>query len=246
MQVTRSIKYIILISAVLIAIAGNSCFAAYVSNDISGRVTKAIISYLVTKDPSYSGKKFEVTYKYADKIFRELKFRNGVVTFSIAELYPDFKPVGNIIVPIQVIVDDVPKEKIFLRTKVSVFDRIVVAKKRLKRGDLISSAEAGIEERDVAVLNPGIIKDMGIVNGKEAKTFIPNGNPVYDWMIKDRPLVKKTERVKINATSDSIVVGSVGQSLEDGNMGSEIKVKNLSSGKELIGVVTGTGEVTIK
>jgi flagella basal body P-ring formation protein FlgA len=65
-------------------------------------------------------------------------------------------------------------------------------------------------------------------------------------MIKDRPLVKKNERVKINATSDNIVVGAVGQSLEDGNMGSEIKVKNLSSGKELIGVVTGTGEVTIK
>jgi len=246
MHVSRSIKYTIIITTVLTAVAGNSCFAAYVSNDISGRVTKAIISYLVTKDPSYSGKKFEVTYKYADRIFRELKVRKGVVTFSIAELYPDFKPVGNIIVPIQVIVDDVPKEKIFLRTKVSVFDRIVVAKKRLKRGDLISSAEAGIEERDVAVLNPGIIKDMGIVNGKEAKTFIPNGNPVYDWMIKDRPLVKKTERVKINAKSDNIVVESAGQSLEDGNMGSEIKVKNLSSGKELIAVVTGTGEVTIK
>jgi len=246
MQVSRSIKYTIIISAVLMAIAGNSCFAAYVSNDISGRVTKAIISYLVSKDPGYSGKKIEITYKYADRVFKELKARKGRVTFAIAELYPDFKPVGNIIVPVQVIVDEVPKEKIFLRTKVSVFDRIVVAKKRLKRGDLISSAEAGIEERDVAVLNPGIIKDMDLVVGKESKTFVPNGNPVYDWMIKDRPLVKKNERVKINATSDNIVVGAVGQSLEDGNMGSEIKVKNLSSGKELIGVVTGTGEVTIK
>jgi flagella basal body P-ring formation protein FlgA len=228
------------------AIAGNSCFAAYVSNDVPSRITQAIISYLVTKDPGYSGKKIEITYKYADRVFKDLKARKGKVTFLIAELYPDFKPVGNIIVPIQVIVDDTPKEKIFLRTKVSVFDRIVVAKKRLKRGDLISSAEAGIEERDVAVLNPGIIKDIYLVIGKESKTFIPNGNPVYDWMIKDKPLVKKTEKVKIYASSDNIAVSAVGQSLEDGNMGSEIKVKNLSSGKELIGVVTGTGEVTIK
>ena len=235
-----------IIIIILSVLGGHFCFGAYVSNDISSRVTKAIINYLVTKDPSYSGKKFEVTYKYADRIFRELKYRNGVVTFSVAELYPDFKPVGNIIVPIQVIVDDVPKEKIFLRTKVSVFDRIVVAKKRMKKGDLISSAEAGIEERDVAVLNPGIIKDLNIVLGKESKTFIPNGNPVYDWMIKERPLVKKNEKVKINASSDNIDVSAVGQSLEDGNMDSEIKIKNLTSGKELIGVVTGTGEVTIK
>jgi len=237
---------ICLITILILALPGYFSFGAYVSGDVSGRITKAIISYLVEKDPSYSGKKFEVTYKYADRIFRELKVRNGVVTFSVAELYPDFKPVGNIIVPIQVIVDDVPKEKIFLRTKVSVFDRIVVAKKRLKRGDLISSTEAGIEERDVAVLNSGIIKDIGLVFGKEAKTLIPNGNPVYDWMIKDRPLVKKNERIKISAGSENIAVAAVGVSLEDGNMGSEIKVKNLSSGKELIGMVTGTGEVTVK
>ena len=235
-----------LIFIFLFALAGNSSFGTYVSNDVSSRITKAIISYLVTKDPSYSGKKIEVSYKYADKIFGDLKTRSGKVTFLIAELYPDFKPIGNIIVPIQVVVDNVPKEKIFLRTKVSVFDRIVVAEKRLKRGDSISSSEAEIEERDVAVLSQNVIKDINFVIGKEAKTFIPSGNPIYDWMVKDRPIVKRNEKIKIKAGSQNISVAAVGIALEDGNAGSEIKIKNLNSGKELIGVVTGTGEVMVK
>jgi len=232
----------------LLTLAGSSIGlgASVSSNDVPGKITKAIISYLVDKDSSYSGRKMDVSYKYADRIFRDLKARKGKVTFSVVELYPDFKPVGNIIVPIQVVVDDVPKEKIFLRTRVSVFEKIVVAKKRLKRGDLISSVEAAVEERDVAVLNPSIIKDLNVVLGKEAKTYIPEGNAIYDWMIKERPFVKKNEKIKIISDGQNVLVAVAGIALEDGNPGSEIKVKNLSSGKELIGRVTGIREVTIK
>ncbi len=130
---------------------------------------------LSQRTPAYAGKKIEVTYKYADKIFRDLKYRKGKISFSIAELYPDFMPIGNIIIPVQVVEDDVQKEKIFLRTKVSIFDKIVVAKKRLQRGDIISSNEAGMEERDIAVLNPDVIRDFGLAFGKEVKTFVPYG-----------------------------------------------------------------------
>ncbi len=236
----------VLLFIFLLALAGSAGFGASVPNDVPGRMTKAIISCLIAKDPSYSGRKIEVTYKYADKIFRDLKARQGKVTFAIAELYPDFKPIGNIIVPVQVIVDDVPKEKIFLRTKVSVYDGIVVAKKRLKRGDILSSAEAGMEERDVAVLNQDVIKDVNLVLGREVKTFVTSGNPIYSWMIREKPFVKKNEKVKIIAAYENVFVSADGMSLEDGNMGSEVKVKNASSGKEVIGEVTGTGEVTVR
>lgn len=237
-------KFMIII--ILSAMAGTAALGASVVNDVPGRMTKAIISYLVTKDPGLAGKKIEVSYKYADRVFRDLRARNGKVTFSIAELYPGFKPIGNIIVPVQVVVDGVPKEKIFLRTKVSIYDRIVVATKRLKRGDIISSAEAAVEERDIAVLNPDIIKDINGALGREVKTFVPGGNPIYSWMIKDKPLVRKNEKIKITADSQNVLVSADGISLEDGNLGSEVKVKNSSSGKELIGMVTGTGEVTVR
>ena len=236
----------IIILFFLATFAGLPVFAASVANDPQSKMTGAIISYLVSKKPEYAGKKIEVTYKYADKVFRELHATKGKVNFLIAELYPGFMPVGNIIVPVQVVIDDVPKEKIFLRTKVAIFENIIVAKKRLSRGDQLTNAEAGIEERDVASLNPDVIRDINFVMGKEMKTFVPGGNPIYSWMIKDRPLVKKNEKVRIIAVSENVAADADGISLEDGNMGSEVKVKALISGKELIGEVSGTGEVTIK
>ena len=236
----------ILIVLFLVSLAGNSIYGAYVANDPQSKMSGAIISYLVAKNPSYAGKKIEVTYKYADKIFRDLKYRKGKISFAIAELYPDFMPIGNIIIPVQVIEDDVQKEKIFLRSKVSIFDKIVVAKKRLQRGDIISSDEAVMEERDIAVLNPDIIRDFGLAYGKEVKTFVPMGNPVYGWMLKEKPLVRKNEKVKIISGSAGVTVSADGTALADGDMGSDVKVKNTDSGKELIGVVTGTGEVTVK
>lgn len=213
---------------------------------ISSKISKAIVAYLLEKEPGYSGKKIDISYKYTDRVFKELKLRKGDVAFAVAELYPDFKPVGNIIVPIQVIVDGTPKEKIFLRTKVSVFDRIVVAKKRLKRGDVIGSFEAAVEDRDIASLNSSIVRDINQVMGKEAKTFIPKDNPIYDWMIKEKLMVKKNEKIKITAKGESIIVDAVGMSLEDGQLGSQIKVKNLTSGKEMMATVTGTGEVAVQ
>lgn len=217
-----------------------------VNPTVANKISIAIGRYLVEKDPSYLGKKIEVSFKYADRVFRELNFRKGNVTFSVAELYPDFKPVGNIIVPIQVTVDGVDKEKIFLRTKVSVFDKIVVAKKRFKRGDVIASGEAALEERDIAALSSNVIRDLGLVMNKEIRAYIPKDNPVYDWMIKERSLVKKNEKIRIIASTQNVTVEASGISLEDGLMGSEVKVKNLNSGKELSCIVIGTGEVATK
>ena len=221
-------------------------FSAVVENPIPGKITKAISSFLIAKDPTYSSKKITVTYKYADKIFRDLKARNGDVTFSVVELYPDFKPVGSIIVPVQVYVDGQEKEKLFLRTKVSVYDDIVVAKTRLQRGDIIGTVEAVIEERDIAALNSGVIRDLNDVYGKQAKTYIPKENPIYDFMVMDRPLVKRNDKVKMLISSEGILISADGIAMEDGNMGQTIKVKNLTSGKEIMCIVNATGEVTIQ
>jgi len=237
-------KNILFIAAIILTFFAKGVVCA--EPTVSSKISKAIISYLVQKDPAFAGKKIDISYKYAEKTFKDLKFRKGNVSFAVAELYPDFKPIGNIIVPIQVIVDDVPKEKLFLRTKVSVFDKIVVATKRFKRGDLIDTSNTALEERDIAVLSSGVIKDLDAVMGKEAKTYIPLSNAIYDWMIRERPLVKKNEKIKVMAFAENITIEAQGLSLQDGMLGQEIKAKNLTSGKELVCVVTGTGEAEVK
>jgi flagella basal body P-ring formation protein FlgA len=217
-----------------------------VISPISNKVTRAIVKFLVAKDADYAGKRIEVTYKYADKNFKALAGQKGDVTFSVIEMYPDFKPVGNIIIPIQVYVNGEEKEKLFLRTRVSVFDKIVVAKKRMKKGDIIGTVEAVVEERDIAALNQTVIRDIGTVLGKEAKTFIPLENPIYDWMVKEKNYIKKNAKIKIILSSSDISVEVRGEALQDGMLGEKIKIKNLTSGKEIEGYVSGTDEVKVE
>lgn len=217
-----------------------------VVSPVSNKVTRAIVKFLVAKDENFVGKRIEVTYKYADKTFRDLVGRKGDVTYSVIEMYPDFKPLGNIIIPIQVYVNGEEKEKLFLRTKVSVYDRIVVAKKRMKKGDIIGTVEAVIEERDVATLNQTVIRDIGMVLGKESRTFIPLENPIYDWMIKEKNYIKKNAKIKILLSSTDISIEVKGEALQDGMLGEKIKVKNLTSGKEIEGYVSGTDEVKVE
>jgi len=235
------------ITAILIlTIFFGNCSVFSAENTVSEKISKTIISYLIEKDPSLASKKIEISFKYADRVFKELKYRKGKVMFSVAELYPDFKPLGNMIVPIQVSVDDVQKEKLFLRTKISVFDNIVVAKKRFKKGDVFTVSDVALESRDIAALSSSAIYNLDNIIGKESKTYIPLGNAIYDWMVKDHSLVKKNEKVKISLRTSNVTIETQGMSLEEGLLGQEVKVKNLDSGKELICLITGTGEVTVK
>jgi flagella basal body P-ring formation protein FlgA len=234
------------IAAAVLLSSFSAVFAADAKNPYPAKVSHAIISYLVDKYPEYAGHRIEVKFKDANRNFNELKYTQGDITFSVAELYPDFKPVGNIIVPIQVTVDGQDKQKMFFRTKISVYDKIVVAKKRLKHGDIITTDDASIEEMDVSLYGPDVIKDMNAVIGKELRMFVLQGNPIYERMIKEKPDVLKDEKVRIVASTESIQVESFGTAQENGKIGQEIKVKNVDSGKELIGVVSNTGEVTVK
>jgi flagella basal body P-ring formation protein FlgA len=239
-------KNTVLLAIILFSISSASFCAEVAPSSVQNQISKAIISFLISKDATYSGKKIDVTYKYADKTFKDLKYRKGKVTFAVAELYPDFKPLGSVIIPIQVIVDGEAKEKLFLRVNVSVFDKIVVATTRFKRGDAVTELTATMEVRDVSVLSPDVVRDFADVNGKEAKTFIPKGNAIYSYMIKEKPYVKKNEKVSILSSADNIFISAEGMAMQDGMLNEDVKVKNILSGKEIIGVVTGSGEVTVK
>lgn len=246
-KVARSLFVVLLVFIVNVSLCPE-CFSAEKdrTSQVSNKVSKAIIQFLVSKDSKFLSKKVSVEYKYADKIFKDLSYRKGDVTFTIVEMYPDFKPLGNVIIPVQVVVDGEDKEKIFLRTKVSVFDRIVVAGHRLEKGNIIGSAEVVLDERDIAVINQEYYTDIDQLLGKEVKTYIPKGNTIYNWMIKQKSLIKKNDKVRIISTGEAIVLEVQGLALQDGVLGQQIMVRNIDSGKEIDAIVAGATEVIIK
>ncbi|MFC1768101.1 flagellar basal body P-ring formation chaperone FlgA, partial [Candidatus Margulisiibacteriota bacterium] len=185
--------------------------------------------------------------KYAWRTFQNLSQRKGKMQFEVAELYPGFKPLGNVIVPVQVIVDGTPKEKIFLRTTVAILKDVVIANRSIRKGEEIGADDVALKQRDISrVYTKNYFTSSEEVVGKEVKTYIPRQYIVIDWMIKQRSLVRKKDKVKIKAVVGDVVVYAEGEALEGGGMDKKVRVKNTVSKKILTGTVIGTGEVEVE
>jgi flagella basal body P-ring formation protein FlgA len=109
-----------------------------------------------------------------------------------------------------------------------------------------------IEEQDLTVVKErlfdsgkDLLRNKGEAAGKRALRSIDAGQLVERKMLEDPPLVKKGERVRIEASGGQIRVTALGRVLQDGRAGEQVRVMNLMSGKEIYATVTGAGAVAV-
>ncbi len=204
-----------------------SCFLpvpASALDDPEQALSEVIEYYVMDKYPDWIGYDIKITFKYADKIFGSLRELEGEVDFSVIEVYRDFKGVGNVIFPILVSGAD-GSRKIFVRARVEVFKNIVIARRRIKRGEEIAVEDLALESRDIAVLPQKYFEDIVYVANTETKTSIPKNSTIFEWMIKEIPLVHRGDEVALLITAPNLMVKAKGMALEDGYLGKKIKVK---------------------
>jgi len=210
-------------------------------------LSEVIEDYVMTKYPDWIGYDIKITFKYAGKIFDSLRELEGEIDFSVIEVYRDFKAVGNVIFPILVSTAD-SSRKIFVRARVEVFKNIVVAQRRIKRGEEITDEDVVLESRDIAVLPQKYFEDIVYVANTEAKTTIPRNSTIFEWMIKEIPLVHRGDTVAVLITAPNLTVKTKGMALEDGYLGKKIKVKvkRKESENRLEGRLVSSSEVEVK
>lgn len=218
---------------------------SYALDDPEAKIAKVIENYVIAKYPNWAGLEILVTFRYADKIFEELRGLEGEVDFKIVEVYKDFKPVGDVIFPIEVSSGEFSK-KIFVRTQVEVLKKIVVAKKNIKRGEKIEAKDLTLAERDIAMLPNKYFEDLDQVANSLAKTTIPKKSIIFEWMIKEIPLVHRGDEVTILVTAPNLLVKTKGVALEDGYRDKKVKVKRKNSKKTLEGILISENEVEVK
>jgi len=209
------------------------------------KVTEVVKDYILAKYPSWSREEIQVTFKFAEKTFAELEKLPEKVQLKVIEVYPEFKPLGNVIFPILVCYDDT-EQKYFLRAKVEILKKVVVAAKRIKRGKVLEAEDFKLEERDVALLPQKYFVDSNFLVGKEAKISIPANSTIFEWMVGETPLIRKGSEVMLVVTAPGLKVKAKAVALEDGYRDAEIKVKREESGKVVVGKVVSESEVEVK
>jgi len=164
---------------------------------------------------------------------------------KLLEVYQGAKPVGNVILPFEII-NDGNSSRVFVRAQVEALKNLVVANKKIERGQQIKEADLAMEERDVSNIPDKYFTNPDFLLINQSKTTIPQGSIIFEWMVKEIPLIRHGEEVMIRIVGDNIKVETRGKVLEDGYPQQMVKLR-ANNAKEIVeGKVIAPNIVEVK
>ncbi len=134
---------------------------------------------------------------------------------------------------------------VYVAARVEITGTVLVAKRAMRRGELLSERELRSAEMDLGGLSRGYVTDPAEVVGKRLKRSAREGQVIAPSMLEATPLVRRGEQVGIIYASKNFFVRAEGIALADGGAGESIKVRNRSSEKVLDGVVIAASLVRV-
>jgi flagella basal body P-ring formation protein FlgA len=113
-------------------------------------------------------------------------------------------------------------------------------------GEVIGPDDVRVEPRDVSQLPSGHFSDPAQVLGQRLTRAVAAGQPLPRLAVATPVVVKRGQRVSIIAATGGVEVRMAGTALADGGVGDTIRVRNLSSAREVEGVVDSGGQVRVR
>jgi flagella basal body P-ring formation protein FlgA len=153
--------------------------------------------------------------------------------------------VGQVPVIISFWVDGKLVRKVPVSGRISVSHDMVMAAKRIPEGTIIKEEDLVlVQERRTRISSHALISLDDAV-GKRAKRTIRAGKQLTSRMIENPPLVEKGKRVVIMTQYKGVRATTLGKVLEDGQAGDQVRVINVTSGKEIFSTVKSLGVVEV-
>lgn len=134
--------------------------------------------------------------------------------------------------------------KIYLPVNIAAYARVMVAKHPILPGTRISEADISWSERDISTLSYGYLASLNGAGGYKAKRAISQGAVLSTLLVEADSIIEKGQRVELINQQGPVSVSMTGIALESAAMGQRVLVKNLSSGKQLEGIVESNHKVS--
>ncbi|MBP7651823.1 flagellar basal body P-ring formation protein FlgA [Candidatus Dependentiae bacterium] len=168
----------------------------------------------------------------------EVKFE---ISFSKTE---DFK--NSVIAYIGIIVDGKLYDKIYVRSKVRVWDNVLKTNKSLKWPYKISASDVYEEKMEITGIRGTIIKSFDELNNKLVKKILLPNEILIEESFVDEPLIKRGSEVKIISKTGNITVSTSGIAKENGYRNQTLRVENIASNKIVRGKVIDKNTIIIE
>jgi len=153
--------------------------------------------------------------------------------------------VGQVPVLISFWVDGKLVRKVPVSGRISVSHEMVMAAKRIPEGSIITDEDLVLVEERRTRTSSHALTSFDDAVGKRAIRTIRAGKQLTSQMIENPPLVEKGKRVVIVTQYKGVRATTLGKVLEDGQAGDQVRVINVTSGKEIFSTVKSLGVVEV-
>lgn len=135
--------------------------------------------------------------------------------------------------------------KVYIPVDIVVMQSVLIAKKTLPKGHIVTAADVTEEPRDVSRLNGGYLADIESLAGQKLKHQIMGGRIITPAMLAAEVLVRRGQSVTLVLSNDQLNISMAGKALADGTLNQRIRVENLNSQRVVEGLVRSPEYVEI-
>ncbi len=132
--------------------------------------------------------------------------------------------------------------RLFIPVRIQQVQSVVVAAHNLSAGQVISASDIYITEVDVQQVRDSVFTNPEQLIGAKVKRRVGSQQPIQ---ARHTCFVCRGESVTIVSVMGNLQIQATGIARSDGLLGERIVVTNKSSNKDIQGVVSAMGEVTI-
>lgn len=132
-----------------------------------------------------------------------------------------------------------------VRVELEALAEIAVVTATLRRGEILDAGDIELRYQDISRCKEPIFSTADII-GKRLKRSVRLGDLLQRHQIEFPPLIKRGERVMIQAQGQRLTLTAAGEARQDGRSGEAIRVMNSSSRKEVLCRVVAPGLVKVE
>lgn len=140
---------------------------------------------------------------------------------------------------------DTTSWSIYVTGKISVFGYTLVSRRALARGTLVTAADLQLVEQDLSRLYYGYLSDPQRAQGKELTRAVPAGQVLTPSLLRAPLVVRRGDRVTLQARIGGLDVSMQGEALSDGAQGQRLRVRALNSKRVVEGQLISANVVKV-
>ncbi len=152
---------------------------------------------------------------------------------------------GRFSLSMEVLVNKVARDRIFVTGKIAEFDTLVCAARNIGKNTVITAADIYLEKKNLMEIRTRGIKDKAQVIGQSLKFSVSKGQVIDPGKIIPASLVKKGDIVTLVVSNPHLQIITPGICMEQGFANEPLLVKNLKSGKKIRGILRKDSTVEV-